>query len=171
VFHHLPDGPHAVGDDRNAEDSYGQYKRSAEDAVSAAYPDACIARLGWQIDPQQSGNNMLMALDQWQVSHGSVNASRFWKPACSFMEDTALALSRAVLDRIGGVIHVDSNADEGHNFFQVASALQQAFARSEWKVVAKDDYVHDQRLRGGTLLVPPLSVRLPQLLLAARSDA
>jgi dTDP-4-dehydrorhamnose reductase len=163
VFHHWPDGPHALADDRNAEDGYGQYKRAAEDAVRAAYPQACIARLGWQIDAHQPGNNMLMALDQWQASQGCVKASRRWTPACSFMDDTAAALADLWWGRAHGLAHIDSNAEEGHSFFEIARALRQAFTRPHWQVVAQDDYVHDQRLLGGGERVPRLSARLPQL--------
>lgn len=163
VFHHQPDGPHGVADERNAQDPYGQYKRACEDAVRAACPAACIARLGWQIDPRQPGNNMLMALDQWQASGGEVRASRSWRPACSFMEDTAAALAGLLLRPMAGVIHIDSNADEGHDFLRIVLALKQAFGREGWRVTATDEYVHDQRLAGGAQRVPALSARLAML--------
>ena len=163
VFHHLPDGPHRVDDARNAEEPYGQSKRACEDAILGACPEACVARIGWQIDAHQPGNNMLFALDQWQVNDGRVAASRAWRPACSFMDDTAEALVGLLLARATGVTHVDSNADEGHSFASIARALKQVFSRSAWIVHEHDDYVHDQRLAGGAALVPPLSARLPPL--------
>ena len=76
VFHHQPDGPHAVGDERSAQDDYGRYKMRCEDAILAANPAAMIVRIGWQIDALQPGNNMLMALDGWQQRDGHVAASR-----------------------------------------------------------------------------------------------
>lgn len=171
VFHHRPDGPHAVTDARNAEDPYGGYKRECEDAVQAACPAASIARLGWQIDPQQPGNNMLMALDRWQQERGEVRASRSWKPACSFMQDTAAALAELLLQRVAGVTHLDSNADEGHDFLSIVRALQQAFGRPAWNVTATDDYVHDQRLAGGGARLPALSARLAMLATPGRRSA
>lgn len=163
VFHHQPDGPHAVDDDRNAQDGYGQYKRACEDAVLASHPGASVVRIGWQIDPVQPGNNMLMALDQWQATQGKVSASRAWKPACSFMADTAAALAQLLQQPVPGVTHVDSNADEGHDFAQIVRALKQEFRREAWDIQVHEDYAHDQRLRGGGARVPPLSGRLASL--------
>lgn len=173
VFHHVPNGPHAVGDKRNAQDGYGQYKRACEDAVLAAYPGASLVRIGWQIDPLQKGNNMLMALDRWQLEQGCVQASRSWRPACSFMEDTAVALAGLMTAPVPGALHVDSNAEEGHDFAQIAQALKQAFGRVAWDIRTTEDYVHDQRLSGGAAMVPPLSARLRSLAVAtaARGDA
>jgi len=163
VFHHAPDGPHAVHDERNAQDGYGQYKRDCEDAVLQANPQACVVRLGWQIDPLRPGNNMLMALDQWQAKEGRVSASQAWKPACSFMEDSASVLAGLLLEPVPGVLHLDSNADEGHSFAQIVWALKSAFRREAWAVHEHQDYVHDQRLAGGGARVPPLSAHLPLL--------
>lgn len=146
VFHHEPPGPHARDDARNAQDSYGQYKIACEDAIRAANPAAAIARIGWQIDPTQPGNNMLMALDQWQAREGCVAASRLWYPACSFMEDTAEALFALAQHNIAGTMHLDSNADEAHTFAEIVHALKRQFARDHWVVREHEDYRHDQRL-------------------------
>ena len=160
VFHHVPDGPHAPGDPRTAQDDYGRYKIDCEDAVRAAHPGASIVRIGWQIDPMQPGNNMLTALDQWQASQGEVAASRRWKPACSFMSDTALALASLLRQPVAGVMHLDSNAQEGHSFLGIVLALKATFGRSHWCVRAHDDYVHDQRLVDKVPRLPALSRRL-----------
>ncbi len=167
VFHHQPDGPHAVGDERTAHDPYGRYKIACEDAVLAACPAASVVRIGWQIDPAQPGNNMLLALDEWQRRDGCVAASRAWRPACSFMADTAAALVALLIEPRPGVLHLDSNAAEGHGFDRIVAALQGAYGRDHWQLRVNDDYRHDQRLAGGEALAPPLSTRLPQLLEAA----
>eukprot|EP01137_Pigoraptor_chileana_P014158 Opistho-2@68465 len=91
VFHHEPDGPHRLFDERTAQDDYGRYKIACEDAVLAANAAVSVARIGWQIDAEAADNNMLMALDEWQRREGRVAASRAWVPACSFMDDTAQA--------------------------------------------------------------------------------
>lgn len=171
VFHHQPDGPHRVGDERNAQDSYGRYKRECEDAVLSSCSHACVARIGWQIDPYQPGNNMLLALDQWQAKEGRVSASTAWRPACSFMEDTAAALTNLLREQVSGVVHIDSNADEGHDFASVAGALKRVFKRDTWIIHQTRDYAHDQRLFGGGALVPPLSARLPPLTHTRSGDA
>ena len=161
VFHHDPDGPHAADSQRNAQDPYGKYKIACEDAILAAYPGASVVRIGWQIDPQQFGNNMLMALDSWQARDGCVAVSRAWRPACSFMTDTAAALVELLTHPRHGVVHLDSNADESHSFDQIVAAMKQTFARDEWVLRVHEDYRHDQRLVGGAELLPPLSARLP----------
>jgi dTDP-4-dehydrorhamnose reductase len=160
VFHHEPDGPHAVDAPRNAQDDYGRYKIGCEDAVLAANPAATVARIGWQIDAEQPGNNMLMALDQWQARDGCVAASRAWRPACSFMADTASALLALLREPQPGVLHLDSNADDGHSFAALVVALKLRFGRDAWLLREHEDYRHDQRLLDGGDRVPPLSARL-----------
>lgn len=161
VFDQMPGGPHDVGDDRNAKDDYGRYKIECEDAVLLASETPVIARIGWQIDPTQPGNNMLMALDDQQWRDGRVAASRAWLPACSFMTDTAAALLSLLERRLPGVYHLDSNAEEAWRFDEVARALALAFGR-DWRVEPDESYRHDQRLVGGTSRLPPLSARLPR---------
>ncbi|MBC7380144.1 MAG: sugar nucleotide-binding protein [Burkholderiaceae bacterium] len=163
VFDHQPDGPHRPQDTRTAKDDYGRYKIACEDAIAAANPSATIARIGWQIDATAPGNNMVMALDDWQRREGKVAASSAWRPACSFMEDTAAALLALLLAPVAGVVHLDSNADEGHSFDALVRALREHLGRSEWQVSVHADYRHDQRLVGGEGRVPGLSTRLPAL--------
>ncbi len=161
VFHHEPDGPHAADAPRNAQDDYGRYKIRCEDAVRQANPAAMVLRIGWQIDPEQAGNNMLMALDDWQARAGCVAASTAWTPACSFMADTAAALLALLQAPEPGLHHLDSNADEGFSFAQIVAALKTRFARAQWQIRENTDYRHDQRLQGGGARLPPLSRRLP----------
>jgi dTDP-4-dehydrorhamnose reductase len=163
VFDHVPDGPHAVDSVRTAQDEYGRYKIRCEDSIRNASSHAMVVRIGWQIDPDATGNNMLCALDDWQAREGCVAASRAWKPACSFMTDTALALIGLVDRPKPGVMHLDSNATEGHTFDQIVAALQHSFWRTQWHLRVHEEYVHDQRLKGGEELVPGLSTRLPSL--------
>lgn len=163
VFDHEPDGPHRPADERTARDDYGRYKMACEDAVLAAHPGACVARLGWQIDAGARGNNMLAQLDRWQAKDGRIGASRLWRPACSFMDDTAEALLGLLTRREAGVRHLDSNAGAGHAFDSIVRALAKRFARAEWSVDVNRHYVHDQRLVGHEGLLPPLVARLPML--------
>ena len=164
VFDHEPDGPHQPHDQRTAKDDYGRYKIVCEDAVAAANPAASIVRIGWQIDGEAAGNNMLMALDDWQQREGRVAASRVWIPACSFMDDTAQGLLQLLNAPVPGVVHLDSNALESHGFDRVAAALREHFGRVAWHIEVNEAYRHDQRLGGGGACVPPLSARLPGLL-------
>lgn len=163
VFDHVPDGPHRVGDARTAKDDYGRSKIRSEDAVLAANAAAMVARIGWQIDPEVVGNNMLRALDDWQLREGCVAASRAWRPACSFMTDTATALLDLMEHPQPGVHHLDSNAEEGHSFDRIVAALQTQYQRLHWQIRLHADYVHDQRLVGGAGRMPRLSERLGTL--------
>lgn len=159
VFDAEPDGPHAPGDQRTARDDYGRLKIRCEDAVRSAHPAATVLRIGWQIDPERPGNNMLLQLDGWQRQQGEVAASSAWRPACSFMTDTAAAIVALLRDPRAGVVHLDSNADEAHGFPAIVRALQRRFGRDTWHVRDHAGYRHDQRLIGG-LAVPPLSDHL-----------
>lgn len=163
VFDHQPDGPHDVGDERSGKDDYGRYKIACEDAVHAAHAGATVARIGWQIDGDARGNNMLKALDDWQQREGKVAASRAWIPACSFMDDTAAALLQLLQQPLPGVVHLDSNAQEAHSFDRLVKALRSRFGREEWRLDVHEDYRHDQRLVGGPMGLPGLSERLPEL--------
>ena len=159
VFHHQPDGPHAVSDVANAEDEYGRYKIRCEQAIGQANSQACVARIGWQIDSEARGNNMLAALDSWQREQGKVAASRLWVPACSFMVDTARALWQLLQERASGLYHLDSNAAEAWSFDELVRALADRFER-DWQIEVTDDYRHDQRLLGHQHRIPTLSQRL-----------
>lgn len=163
VFDHEPDGPHAVDDERTAKDDYGKQKIACEDAVLRANANAAVVRIGWQIHHDARGNNMLAHLDQWQLREGRVAASRAWKPACSFMEDTAEALIAIINAGERGVMHLDSNASEGHTFDRIVHALRIRFQRDDWVLETHEDYRHDQRLQGGATRMPSLSSRLQSL--------
>lgn len=158
VFHHEPDGPHCPADARSAQDGYGRAKIAMEDAVREAHPGASLVRIGWQIDADAKGNNMLAQLDRWQAEQGEVAASTAWTPACSFMDDTAAALLRLLEQP--GLHHVDSNAEDAWSFARLVAALRQHFGRA-WVLREHADYRHDQRLIGGPDWVPRLSQRLP----------
>lgn len=165
VFHQEPDGPHRPGDERTAQDEYGCYKIEAEDAIRAACPDARIARIGWQIDEQAEGNNMLATLDQWQREQGQIAASSAWIPACSFMPDTAAALLHLLQDEeaAGQTVHLDSNAQEALSFDRLVAALASRFDRKDWRIEVNEAYRHDQRLADPrTDRMPGLSSRLNQ---------
>lgn len=161
VFDASSGGPHRPRDQRTAKDDYGQYKIRCEDAVLTAYPSATVARIGWQIAPDGVGNNMLRHLDEQQARDGRIRASSAWRPACSFMSDTAAALCDLVQEGTGGPVHLDSNALDALTFDQLVQKVGKKFERN-WVVEVTQDYVHDQRLvneSGGSML-PPLSVHL-----------
>jgi len=132
----------------------------SEDAVAAANAGASIVRIGWQIDATLPGHNMLVELDGWQARDGRIGASRAWRPACSFVDDTAAVLIDLIERPQPGVVPIDSNAAEGHSFEAIVRALQCRYARWHWQIAPNDDYRHDQRQIGGEQRVPGLSARL-----------
>jgi len=156
-----PDGPHATDSPRTGSSDYGRYKIACEDAVLAANPATQLVRIGWQIDAERPGNNMLFTLDQWQREQGRVACSRAWRPACSFMTDTAAALLGLLQKPQPGIHHLDSNAADGLSFDRVAAGLKKRFGRDDWRIEVHEDYRHDQRLVGGAVAMPALSERLP----------
>ena len=123
-------------------------------------------RIGWQIDAgvngQALGNNMLAHLDDWQRREGRIAASTLWRPACSFMADTAEVLLGFVERQVPGVMHVDSNAHEAHTFDRIVAALKQEFDREAWVIEPHEKYRHDQRLIGWVAMLG-LSGRLAAL--------
>ena len=106
-----------------------------------------------------------MKFEVWRLddADGRIGASRRWRPACSFMPDSARALLGLIEERAGGIVHLDSNAGEGHTFEAIVRALAARFERTRWQVQADDAYAHDQRLVGDEARLAPLSLRLPSL--------
>ena len=152
VFAPRPDGPYTISSPRTATDEYGSYKIRCEDAVWEANPDAMVARLGYQIDPDGVGNNMVAHTDAQQAADGIVRASTRWIPACAFLDDTAAALLSLVTDPEPGLHHLDANA---HTAWTHASILRHLAAALErpWRIVESDEPDHDQRLIDSTRIV------------------
>lgn len=146
VFDHEPDGPHQVNDPRTAQDDYGRYKIRCEDAIKAASDQSLIVRIGWQIQAEGKGNNMIAALDSMMANEGVIKASEDWIPACSFMEDTAAGLVALVEKNAQGLFHLDSNAQSGWNFPTVVEGLKSLLGKAHWQVETNLEYRHDQRL-------------------------
>ncbi len=162
VFSNHARGPFTVDALADAEEGYGYEKRRAEERVRQQHPAAVIARLGWQLAPpgQVAGDNtMQRSFDRQMAAHGRVRASARWLPACSFVDDTAAALTRLVRAE-PGLYQLDSN--RRWTFFQIASALGAA-EPGRWQVEAADDFVYDQRLMDDRIGLPPLEARLPDL--------
>lgn len=159
VFHHHPDGPHHADDPTTAQDDYGQLKARTEHTIRTAHPHAVIARIGWQIHPTATGNNMTQQLQEQHDQHGVIRASRHWIPATSFMTDTAQALATLAHDGTSGTIHLDSNAHDALTFPELVRGLARHLNR-DWEVEETDDYTHDQRLMDDTTRLPSLRERL-----------
>ncbi len=160
VFHHDPDGPHRPDDARTARDEYGLYKIRCEDLIRRENPRSIIVRIGWQIDSNARGNNMMAHLDRQQKESGCIGASRNWIPACSFMEDTASACRQLMENAQAGIYHLDSNAGDRWSFDRIVGGLKKKYTRDEWVIVPNEDYRHDQRLVGHEQLMPLISARL-----------
>ena len=151
VFATRPDGPYTITSPRTADEDYGRYKIRCEDAIWAANPDAMIARLGYQIDPDGRGNNMVAHADAEQARHGRVTARTRWLPACAFLDDTSAALLGLVDDPHPGLHHMDANARSAWSHAEILGRLATALGRT-WHLVDSDQPVHDQRLVDSPLI-------------------
>jgi len=159
VFSGSATGPFTVDSVPDATEGYGCEKRMAERRVQDQYPAATIARLGWQIGERPGGNHMVDFFDRETRVHGEVRASTRWRPACSFLDDTAGALA-SLLGAGPGCYLIDSNAR--WTFFEIAQAIS-ARHGDRWKVVPADEPVQDQRMIDPRVDIAALDARLPAL--------
>jgi len=158
VFESTTPGPYTLSTPADAREGYGLEKRLAEVAVLQAHPHgARVVRLGWQIGEDDVGNHMVAHACREMAAHGAVAASTAWMPACSWIDDTARALLRA-LAAPPGLYLLDGNG-AGHDFATILEAIARVQGR-DWVVHQHADYVHDQRMLDGRLALPPIGERL-----------
>jgi dTDP-4-dehydrorhamnose reductase len=131
----------------------------AEARVFHQNPDAIVARLGWQIGEAPGTNNMIDLFEKQMTASGHINASRKWFPVCSFVRDSAAALSWLATAK-PGLYQINSNTR--WNFFEIASALNEKHGR-RWNIVANDDFVFDQRMIDPRIQIPSLQASLKTL--------
>lgn len=162
VYDAEADGPYTLASPVTPRNDYGAQKAQAEHRMLMRHPGGVrIARLGWQIDPKRAdGNQMVAHAHREMAAHGRIDASRRWRPACSFIEDTAAALLRLAAQP-AGLYLFDSNHD-GVTFDRLLQALSDHHGFG-WQVRPTDDYRHDQRMIDPRAGLPSLSTRLPGL--------
>jgi dTDP-4-dehydrorhamnose reductase len=159
VFSNDARGPFTRDSQPDAPEGYGYEKRRAEERVFHQNPEARVARLGWQIGEEPTGNNMLAFLEDKTRQEGKVRASTRWYPACSFLEDTVCAL-QAVSAAAPGLYMLDAN--ERWTFYEIARALSARHGK-RWPVEPSEDFVFDQRMQEERIRLPSLKERLPGL--------
>lgn len=159
VFTDNAKGPFTVDSAPDAAEGYGYEKRMAEERAFQQNPKAVIARLGWQIGEAAGSNNMIDFFEKQTAANGRIQASRKWYPACSFVRDTATALSWLAAAN-PGLYMIDSNTR--WNFYEIASALNTLHGR-RWSIVAADDFVFDQRMVDPRVPIPSLQRTLTTL--------
>jgi dTDP-4-dehydrorhamnose reductase len=138
---------------------YGVLKRAAEEMLQQRYSHTTIARIGWQIAQSVDGNQMVAHLSAQNAREGRILVNRNWKPACSFVEDSATALEM-LLHREPGLFHIDSNRN--WSFSDIARALDEKL-QAGWNLEEEDGPHFDQRLISNSRLVQTLAHRLPVL--------
>jgi len=136
-------GPFTIEDKPEPCDDYGSYKLECEHRVRAANEKAIVVRIGWQIALRRGGNNMVEHLAQKQAEHGHITASTEWFPACSFLDDTARALSGALETSPSGLYLLDGNPS--WNFWQISVALSRAKGEG-WEIRPTSDFRWNNRL-------------------------
>jgi dTDP-4-dehydrorhamnose reductase len=153
VFSDRARGPFTPSSPPDAQEGYGKEKREAEARTFYQNPAATVVRLGWQIGDGTGSNEMRASLARRE---GPIEASVHWRPACSFLEDTAAALRRAALAP-PGLYMIDSNTR--WTFYEIAHALFGA------RVTPALGFAQDQRMIDPRLEVPALDARLPALMM------
>lgn len=152
-------GPFTPDTIADANEGYGYEKLQAETRTFAQNPSAVVARLGWQIGSAAGSNNMIDALERQRTEQGEIRASRKWYPACSFVEDSAAALT-ALATGTPGLYLVNSNLQ--WSYYDIVIALN-ALHGNRWTVVPDDAFVYDQRMLDERVPIVSLEVRLPAL--------
>jgi dTDP-4-dehydrorhamnose reductase len=159
VFSNEARGPFTVDSEPDAPEGYGYEKRRAEERIFQQNPEARVARLGWQIDDEPSGNNMVASLEEQMRQQGRVEASTRWYPACSFLDDTVRALL-ALAWAEPGLYLLDSN--ERWTYYDIVRALNERRG-GPWQVEPTEHFVFDQRMMDDRVVLPSLKARLPAL--------
>jgi dTDP-4-dehydrorhamnose reductase len=157
VFANTQRGPFGTDVAPQPDDDYGRYKLDCEQRVRAAYPDALVARLGWQIGTAPGSNNMIDYLEKTHRAEGAIRASRCWVPACSFLEDTAVVLAGLLRGQPGGLYHVDGNP--GWSLYDIAVRLNTIHG-SRWQVIPADEPDWDTRMTDHRITTPSIVDRL-----------
>jgi dTDP-4-dehydrorhamnose reductase len=155
VFRDDHAGPYTIASVADANEDYGKRKALAEARALAQNPASKIARLGWQIGRDFTGNQMLA----WLARERSIRASVRWMPACSFVADTADALLQLASAR-AGLYQLDSN--DRWSFFDIADALRRRHG-TDWTIEPSWDRAYDQRMVDRRIAMPRLEQRLPEL--------
>lgn len=150
-------GPITVDSPTDSTSEYGRYKIDCEERTRRSYPDAIIARLGWQIGDAPGSNTMVHHLYDVAGHVGTVEASTRWFPACSFLGDTAAVLHGLIERSVGGTYLVDSNRRS--SFFEIVSALNRIHGHP-WRVEPIDEPILDMRMVDERIDAPPLTTRL-----------
>lgn len=159
VFDNESDGPHSPDDTPTTQDEYGRYKARCERRILEVNPRALIVRIGWQMDLQGGGNNMVQQLTDQHRQQGHINASELWMPAASLMSDTAAVTWELLANGAHGIHHLDSNAESALNFVELVTLLANTLGQN-WKIHPNQDYKHDQRLVDPRVNMPSLKYRL-----------
>ena len=143
VYSASQSGPFTVNILPGPHDEYGRYKLECEQRVHAACPKALVVRLGWQIGIAPGGNQMVDYLDRTFKTHGRIDASTHWYPACSFLPDTAESLMHMIQTLPSGLYHLDGNP--GLNFYEIAAGLNKVHGEP-WTVNPVDTPVQNNRM-------------------------
>lgn len=159
VFDESVRGPLTLESEPNATEHYGGYKRLAEERVRHTDPEAVIIRLGWQLGRGMGQRNLINWCEDQMAEHGVIRAHPNAYPACSFLEDTAHALTEVAWLQ-GGTYMLDSNDRWTH--YQIIAALNHCLG-NPWKVVACRLKPYDRRMLDDRLRVPLLYSHLPEL--------
>lgn len=84
---------------------------------------------------------------------GTIKANKNWLTACSYLWQTADTLLQ-LADMPGGLYQIDAN--DGANFFEIATHLKEKLGRQHWVIEADDGTPYDQRMIDPRLDLVPI---------------
>ncbi|GAB4330215.1 MAG: hypothetical protein Kow0037_05800 [Calditrichia bacterium] len=137
---------------------YGKQKLMVERRLAELHGDLVIARLGWQIGTDFSGNQMLAYLHNQLRQKGEVVCSPAFYPSCSFLGQTAEALS-SLPEKPPGLYLINANRDL--SFYRIARLLQKRF-NLPGKILSEEVFRQDQRMLDEKIVLPDLQAEFPE---------
>jgi dTDP-4-dehydrorhamnose reductase len=157
VFSHEQQGPFTPDVEPQPADDYGAYKLECEGRVRRANSDAIIARLAWQIGDAPGSNNMIDYLHRAATTHGQIETSTNWYPACAFLEDTAASLYRLIQSYPADLYQLDGNP--GLNFFEIVTGLKRLHG-ADWIIAPTTTPAQNNRMLDERIAIAPITERL-----------
>jgi dTDP-4-dehydrorhamnose reductase len=157
VFANTQQGPFTPDATPQPNDDYGAYKLECERRVRGANAEAIIARLAWQIGDAPGSNNMVDYLERTATTHGRIDASASWVPACAFLQDTAASLHALIESYPADLYQLDANP--GLSFFEIATRLNRMHGE-RWRIEQAEAPAQNNRMLDDRIAITPITERL-----------
>lgn len=144
VFNPNSKGPFKPDHPADADNEYGLYKITCEQAALSANPNIIIARLGWQMFDNFEQDNLLTHVRDMHNEKGFLQASTLWFPAVAFVGHSMQCLIELAKSGTPGIYHVGGN-ESGLSFYELVEMIKNKF-QLDWDVRQGDDPNRDGRI-------------------------